>query len=93
MRSPLAFFLCSLLFIGQVARPSDLQSIPSAQELERTGAVVGKIYVDPQNIFDLNDPKDDKSLFRLANKLHIKTREGVIREQLLFHTGETYSQR
>jgi len=93
LRSPLAFFLCSLLFIGQVARPSDLQSIPSAQELERTGAIVGEIYVDPQNIFDLNDPKDDKSLFRLANKLHIKTREGVIREQLLFHTGETYSQR
>ncbi|HEU4604390.1 MAG TPA: BamA/TamA family outer membrane protein, partial [Steroidobacteraceae bacterium] len=37
--------------------------------------------------------KEDKKLFRLANKLHYKTRSDVIRRQLLFHPGDTFSQR
>lgn len=67
--------------------------VPPADELERAGAVIGEIFIDAQNIFDLNDPKEDKVLFRAANGLHIKTRDGVIRQQLLFRSGEPYSQR
>lgn len=66
---------------------------PPPRELEAHGAIIGRIIVDPQNIFDLNDPKEDKRLYRLANALHISTREQVIRDQLLFKSGTPYSQR
>jgi outer membrane protein assembly factor BamA len=93
LRFSLLLLACSLLLIGEVVLASDPQNIPAGEQLETAGALIGEIYIDPQNIFDLNDPKDDKKLFRLANKLHIKTRNEVIREQLLFRSGDTYSQR
>jgi len=68
-------------------------ALPSAAELENAGAVIGDIVIDAQNIFDLNDPKEDKALFRTANRIRIKTRDGVIRQQLLFRSGDRYSQR
>lgn len=68
-------------------------SVPDAAALQQSGAVIGEILIYPENIFDLNDPKEDKSLYRLANKLHIKTRENVVRQQLLFSTGDRYSPR
>jgi hypothetical protein len=75
------------------AEASATPAIPSDAELERAGAVVGVVYIDAQDIFDLNDPKEDKTLFRAANHLHITTRESVVREQLLFHSGDLYSGR
>jgi hypothetical protein len=65
--------------------------LPSDAELEQQGAVFGTIHIDNKDIFDKDDPKDNKALFRLADKLHIKTRQGVIRHQLLFHPGDPYS--
>lgn len=67
--------------------------LPTPRELEAQGAIIGTVYIDPQNIFDLNDPKEDKRLYRLANAIHVSTREHVIREQLLFRPGSLYSQR
>jgi hypothetical protein len=68
-------------------------TIPDGPTLERMGAVIGEIFIYPENIFDLEDPKEDKSLYRLANKLHIRTQPNVIRQQLLFKSGDAYSQR
>jgi outer membrane protein assembly factor BamA len=65
--------------------------IPSDAQLERTGAVIDRIEIHNENIFDLKNPKDDHWLFRLADRLHPVTRSRTIREQLLFHTGEKYS--
>jgi hypothetical protein len=67
------------------------EPLPSDAELESSGAVFGEIRVDNKNIFDKSDPKDNKALFRLANKLHIQTRQSVIRHQLLFRVGDRYS--
>ena len=72
---------------------AEIPGIPSDAELEAAGAVVGEIVIDNQNIFDLNDPKDDVKLFRLANHLHSKTRKRIIQEQLLFSSGARYSRR
>jgi Surface antigen variable number repeat len=71
--------------------PGAAPGVPSAAELETAGAVVGAVLVDNQNIFNLEDPKDDKKLFRAANDLHIKTRADVIRKQLLFRPGDRYN--
>lgn len=58
--------------------------------LEKSGAVVGDIVIVNRNVFDLQDPREDKSLFRLANRWHVKTRPQVIRQQLLFEPGQPF---
>ncbi len=67
--------------------------IPSGPELEAAGAVIGEIRVNVGDIFDPSIPAEDKWLYRTANKLHINTRQPVVRHQLLFKTGEPYVQR
>lgn len=66
--------------------------IPDA-ELEASGAVVGDIHVNNLNIFDLDNPEEDKALFRLMNRLHVLTRPTVIQRQLLFAPGEPFRRR
>ena len=73
--------------------PGQTPGIPSDAELEGAGATVGQILIDNQNIFNLDDPKEDTWLFRLADSLHGRTRASVIRHQLLFRPGERYSRR
>ena len=87
-----ALLLCVLLSPGIALgeRPAEL---PSDAELERSGAVIGNIIIDNLNVFDLNDPKDDTRLFRLVDHLHARTRQDVVRWQLLFVTGDKYSRR
>jgi outer membrane protein assembly factor BamA len=65
--------------------------VPSFAELEAAGARIGEIRVLTQDIFDLEDPKENNWLFRLANRLHIETRPEVIRQLLLFKEGEFVS--
>ncbi len=73
--------------------PGDIPGIPSDAALEADGAVIGTVVIDNQNIFDPNDPKDNNKIFRLADRLHIKTRARVVRSQLLFKPGDRYSRR
>ena len=67
--------------------------IPSDEDLAARGAVIGEIVIRNENIFDTADPKEDNWLFRLANRLHVRTRPWVIRGQLLFRTGDPYDRR
>lgn len=82
------------LFLGQatVAEPvtasQELAPLPGFAELEASGAIIGEIRINNQDIFDLTDPKEDNALFRQANKLHIQTRPEVIRGKLLFKSGD-----
>jgi outer membrane protein assembly factor BamA len=66
-------------------------AVLSPSLLETSGAVIGSITIDSRNIFDLDNPEDNKALFRLANRIHIKTRWNVIQQQLLFKPGESFS--
>jgi outer membrane protein assembly factor BamA len=84
---------CCLL-LGLTAMAQDApQVVPSFAELEAAGATVGEIRVIPLDIFDTNDPAENYALFRLANRLHIQTRESVIRRAILFQSGEPVSVR
>lgn len=74
-------------------QPDQQNAVPSFAELQDAGAVVGEIRINTENIFDLDDPKENKALFRLANKLHIRTHPGVIQRMLLFKSGEPVSVR
>ena len=71
------------------ARPD----LPPFAELEAAGAIIGRVLVNPQNIFDLDDPRENNWLFRTANSLHVQTRPETIRRQLLFKPGERVSAR
>ena len=75
------------------APPGPTAGVPSPEELEAAGAVIGEVLIDNQNIFNLEDPKDDNWAFRAADALHPKTHADVIRHQLLFKPGDRYSRR
>ncbi len=57
-------------------------------ELAAQGYRIGDVHIIVDNVFDPNDPYADSWYARLANKLHIKTHPGAIREQLLFKSGD-----
>src|ERR1700730_10849456 len=71
-------------------RPAD---VPNDSELEAAGAVIGNIDLDVRNIFDESDARERNGLFRLANRLHIRTKHSTIKAQLLFASGEKYRAR
>jgi len=93
----------ALLFLSRsvLADPEDMNSqstadirsagLLSASTLETRGATIGQILIENNNIFDLANPEENSWIYRLANKAHIKTRPNVIRQQLLFESGDAYS--
>lgn len=75
------------------ARADEPAPVPDDETLVRDGAVIGTIEIRTVNIFDRDDPKENKAVFRAADRLHRTTRERVIREQLLVHEGDRYDPR
>jgi len=71
--------------VGRIAE------VPPPEELERRGAVVGHINVAVDEIFNEDDPRENRLFYRLANDLHLDTRDGTVRAQVLLHPGEPYS--
>ncbi|MYA15659.1 MAG: hypothetical protein F4089_07705 [Gammaproteobacteria bacterium] len=74
--------------------PADLHNVPieevagrslSADSVYRTGTLT----VIRQDVFNTNDAGEDQAAYRLANRWHVITREGVLRELLLFGEGDT----
>lgn len=61
--------------------------------LEAAGLRFGQIRVRAEDIFDSSDAREDRWLFRLANRLHRQTRPEVIERALLFKSGEPVSVR
>lgn len=76
------------------AQPGDTSGLPAPgqtlrlDELERRGTRIGTIEVRVQNVFDPEDPQESKRLYRWANRVHVLTRESVIRSVLLFERGD-----
>lgn len=67
--------------------------LPDGDELERDEVVIGEITLNQKNVFDLSNPDENNWLYRLANRLHIVTKDKVINKQLLFRSGDAYSVR
>jgi len=66
---------------------------PSIEQLEALGYRIGSIDINVLPIFD-DDPEGKyQTLYRLADQLHIDTRDPVIETQLLFKPGDPVSQR
>jgi len=67
------------------------EDLPDHDRLESDAATIGEIVLERADVFDLDNPEENNALYRGANRLHIITREGTIRKQLLFETGEPFS--
>jgi hypothetical protein len=61
--------------------------------LERAGIVIDQIDIESKSIFEEADPEQNNAVYRLANRLHIQTREQTLRAQLLFTEQQIFSQR
>lgn len=86
--APYSTFLANQLGLEEIAA-----EIPPDEELVAQGARLGEIRINVGDIFDPDDPKEDKKLYRLVNRFHISTRDWVIRQQLLFESGDAYEAR
>jgi hypothetical protein len=56
---------------------------------------IATIFVDNHSVFDLSNPKLDPRLgwaYRLANRLHVPTREEVLRREILVKEGDCYDE-
>jgi hypothetical protein len=73
-----------------------VQEEPSGESPGEPECRIGRIsavWVDNHSVFDLTDPKRSERFdwaFRLANRLHVRTREDVIRRELLFGEDDCY---
>jgi len=85
--------LLALIAAAGPLRAGEAAALPSFQELEAQGARIGEVRVNPQNVFDLSDPREDNSFYRFINLVHVPTRPYVIARQLLFKTGDPVSAR
>jgi hypothetical protein len=90
-----------LLTVGAIALSAALPTTAEAQplgnappsfaELEAAQARIGEVRVRTEDVFDTQNPKENWTLYRWANGVHIKTRAGVIESALLFKRGDLVS--
>ncbi|MFQ5348900.1 MAG: hypothetical protein ACE5EG_00495 [Thermoanaerobaculia bacterium] len=85
---PLAF--AEVITTGPDPGPGPM---PEDAVLEADKAQIGRVILRIGDVFDEDDPEENKRVFRFVNSLHIKTRARVIREDLLFGEGDAYDRR
>jgi hypothetical protein len=87
---PLLFALPAASLSAQSAAQGGVVAAPpDSCELGR----ISYVFIDNNSIFDTSDMVESRRFgwaYRTANALHIRTREGVIRRELLFGAGACY---
>ena len=61
--------------------------------LQGSGAVIGEVRIVRVNVFDPTIEAENTALFRLANRIHVVSRESTVAAQLLFRSGDRYDAR
>ncbi|HUQ10835.1 MAG TPA: BamA/TamA family outer membrane protein [Steroidobacteraceae bacterium] len=70
--------------------PARDASLPTDSQLTSQGVRIGEVHIKSRDLFDQDARDDDTAFSRLANHLHIATREATIEDQLLFRSGDLY---
>lgn len=78
---------------GPASPPPAQSAALTIAALRSSQAVIGAVTIVNGSIFDITDPAENKVLYRLANSAHVTTRPSVIRQQLLFDSGDPFSLR
>lgn len=77
---------------GDVAHlPETADHAPTLEQLQARGATIGDIRIQVENVFNEADPAENNALYRMANKLHLRTRPSTVEGQLLFKPGDPLS--
>ena len=98
MRGIPLFLRCTSLCAWLAAVPALAQQPPAGAPaagptraaLEQAGATIGAVRIVVDNVFDPDNPEEDKKLYRWANRVHVRTRENVIEDILLFTAGDPF---
>ena len=72
---------------------SAAERLPDFAALEAQGAIIGRVDVRSENVFDTSNPAENNALFRAANHIHVQTKPETILRALLFRRGEAVSAR
>ncbi len=60
---------------------------------EFSSSRIGQVYLTRLPIFNEDNPRENNTVFRWANRFHVLTREGTVSQLLLFDSGENYDLR
>lgn len=98
MRVSSLLALCTALLsfsaIGQESTSdSSVGSQAPGPSLDSRSLRIRAIHIRIGDVFATDTPEENRWLFRLANTLHIETRESVVRRQLLLKEGDVYVDR
>jgi len=80
----------SRLAIGAAAAAALTAGPPVRLSGQSPAPTIDTIIVVNRNVFDLQEPDAPGFIARLANRLHARTRAGVIRSTLLINPGDRY---
>ena len=84
---------CLLAQVQTLAQETAGSVTPTVSELESRGATVRAVNIIVDNVFDPDDPEENKKLYRWANRVHIPTHPNVIENMLLFQAGDAFQGR
>ena len=91
LRFSLLLLILACLGRAQSSAGDDRTDEVPRQMSDFAGVTVDSIAIDNRNIFDTDDSRYHHFIFKLANKLHYKTRTIVIRPEILLKTGKPFS--
>ena len=77
----IVLFLISVFLCASVAFATTTGNEPE---------VIDSVEINNENVFDLENPKFDNFLFKLANRTHFVTRKAVIMRELLLRKGDVF---
>ena len=87
-----AFFIFLFgAFFAQILLAQENQKSKPNKQIR--AAIIQKITINNQDVFDLSITEENNALYRMLNRIHVNTRKDVIRSQLLFQSGDVYSKR
>src|SRR5439155_20976876 len=69
--------------------PADTVIVVPPQSLD--GLPIGAIEIEPHTIYDPVPAGRLRAFYRVANRLHVRTRRSTVRSQLLFRPGDPWS--
>ncbi|RKX28727.1 MAG: hypothetical protein DRP47_03570 [Candidatus Zixiibacteriota bacterium] len=90
----LPLFISLLVLLQHLICCESIAKVPDklASEIPEyaSGRIVDSIEIDNRNVFEVKGSRLRRFVFQLANRLHWKTRENVIRREVLFTVGEPF---
>jgi len=77
--------------LGSVCQSTDSPFRTLKQPARYQGIIVDSVVIENRDIYDTDSERYRLFVFKLANRLHYKTRQSVIKREILIKAGEKFS--